>query len=252
MAKNREAGQATGARRWIALLAWGALGLSVTGCSTSSVASTQTNDPLLNGVVPPGVPLPNNGPKADASTPVPTQASNPGVAALPASLSSSNPATMAGASWQGSLGRPTPIDNNRTSGPPFLPGQSTLGSKTPQVPGFLPPNPNPKVEAIPDVKPANPQVTPSANWQLPANPTIPAGDGVKSAVQTQPANTDALTKQLQDRGVIDQKQDTVPGGIVLTCYVQRPGGLRILTSDPAPDYPTAAQAMLRKLDDTPR
>ena len=252
MAKRREAGQTRGSRRWISLLAWGALGLAVTSCSSSPVASTQTYDPLTGIMTPPGTP-PNSGPKADASTPLPAQVNNPGVAAMPASLSSSNPATLAGTSWQGPLGRPTPIDNNNSSGPPFLPGQSTLGNRTPQGPTFLPPNPNPKVEAIPDVKSAIPPVTPSASWQLPGNPTIPVSDGsgVKVAVQTQPANADGLAKQLQDRGVINQKQDAVPEGIHLTCYVSRgSSGLRILEVTAA-DYATAAQAILQQLD-TPR
>jgi hypothetical protein len=234
MAKIRQTGRTRPAQPWLSLLAWGSLGL-MTGCSGGPTASNQPHDPLHGIMTPPGAPLPNSAPKADASTPLaPNQ---PGVAALPASMSSSNPATLAGASWQGPLGQPTRIDDNNSAGPPFMPGQSTLGSKTQQIPF----NANPKVEAVPDVKGASPAVTPNSTW-LP-----PQSAPVQPVAAAQPINAD-IAKQLQDRGVIDQKQDVVPDGVRLTCYLQRPtGGLRILEVTAA-DYFAAARAIVQQID----
>jgi hypothetical protein len=253
MAKTGQAGQARGARRWISLLASGSLSLGMavaTGCSSTPMASGPPPDPLYGVMVPPGSPQPTNTPKAEgASVPPRPQAwNNPGgVPAIPASLSSTNPATLAGTSGQGPLGRPTPIADNNSSGPAFLPGQSTLGSKTQQVPDMLGPNPNPKVEQVPDIKPANQPVTPAGSWQMP-QPNQPA---VQSAAAVLPASAEILSKRLQERGVLDQKQEAVPEGVRLTCYLPRgpAGGLRILEVIAA-DYATAAQAILQQLDNS--
>jgi hypothetical protein len=252
MVKTRQAGQTRGARRWVSLLAWSSFGLGMTlaaGCSSTPVTSGPPPDPLFGVLVPPGMPQPTNTPKAsDSSMPTTPQASNQGgVPATPASLSSSNTATLAGASWQGPLGRPLKMDDNNSSGPPFLPGQLTGRSKTQQVPGVLGPNPNPKVEQVPDIAPAVQPVTPTSSWQTPQM-TQPA---VQTANAVQPPSTEALSKQLQDRGVINQKQDVAPEGVRLTCYVSRgPGaGLRILEVTAA-DYASAAQAILKQLDAT--
>lgn len=230
MAKLRIAGRL----RWAGLLA---LSLA-SGCTGTPHAQAPPHDPLHGVLVPPGIPQPTYAPKADGGVPTTPQAFNPGgVPATPASMSSSNPATLAGTSWQGPLGRPTALDD---SGPPFLPGQSTLGSKTPQVPG---PNANPKVEAVPDNTPSTPPiVTPTASWQTAA----PVAPGVNVS---QPSSAAILAKQLQDRGVINQKQDAVPEGIHLTCYLSRgpEAGLRILEVT-AVDYSSAAQAILQQLD----
>jgi len=60
---------------------------------------------------------------------------------------------------------------------------------------------------------------------------------------------DTLSRQLQERGVLNQKQDVVPEGIRLTCYVSRNGGagLRVYEAS-ASDYTAAAQAILKQLD----
>jgi hypothetical protein len=198
-------------------------------------------------MVPPGLPKPTNTPKADAGSVAPyAQASNPGgVPLTPASLTSGNPATLAGTSWQGPLGRPTPIADNNSSGPPFLPSQATAGSKTQQVPEMLGPNPNPRVEQVPDVAPPHQNVTPTSSWQLPQS-NQPA---VQTASATQQSAEEILSKKLQERGVLDQKQEAVPEGVRLTCYLSRgpSGGLRVLEVTAA-DYPTAAQAILQQLD----
>jgi len=212
------------------------------------MASGPPPDPLYGVMVPPGAPQPTNTPKADgASVPQRPQAwNNPGgVPAIPASLSSTNPATLAGTSGQGPLGRPTPIADNNSSGPSFLPGQSTLGSKTQQVPEMLGPNPNPRVEQVPDIKPASQPVTPASSWQTP-QPDQPA---VQSAAAVLPASAEILSKRLQERGVLDQKQEAVPEGVRLTCYLPRgPDGKLPILEVTAADYATAAQAILQKLD----
>lgn len=251
MVKIRQAGQG----RWVSLVSWGCFGLAATltpGCSSTPVTNGAAADPLFGVMVPPGMPQPTNTPKADAVPPAPTQGFNQlnpsGVQATPASLSSGNPATLAGANWQGPLGRPTPIGDNNSFGPPFLPGQSTLGSKTQQVPGspgLIAPNPNPKVELVPDLTPITPPVTPTSSWQTPQ----PSAPPVQTASLAQPASGATLAKQLQDRGVLSQKQDAVAEGVRLTCYLSRgpEGGLRVLEVTAA-DYPAAAQAILQQLD----
>jgi hypothetical protein len=221
-----------------------------TGCSSTPMASGPPPDPLFGVMVPPGLPQPTNTPKADgASVPQRPQAwNNPGgVPAIPASLSSTNTATLAGTSSQGSLGRPTPIADHNSSGPPLLPGQATLGSRTQQVPDMLGPNPNPKVEQVPDIKPVNEPVTPAGSWQTP-HPNQPAVQGASAVV---PTSAEILSKRLQERGVLDQKQEAVPEGARLTCYLSRgpAGGLRILEVAAA-DYASAAQAILQQLDNS--
>jgi hypothetical protein len=220
-----------------------------TGCSSTQHAQAPAPDPILGQRTPPGMPLPTDSPKADSgAVPTPPQAfgPSPGTPLTPASMTSSNPATLAGTGWQRPLGQPTPLDDSY-HGPPLLPGQGTLGTKTPQVQGAPAPNPNPKVEQVPDAgttsTPAAP-VTPTGSWQ----PTTPLVHPVEAA---QPTNSELLLKQLQDKGVVNQKQDVVPEGIHLTCYIPRPsGGLRILEATGA-DYAAAAQAILQQLNAPP-
>ena len=246
MVNLRQAGQ----RRWLSLLAYGSFGLATaltTGCSATPVATGPPPDPLYGVLVPPGMPQPTNTPKVEATPTTPTpQAYNPGsVPAFQASMNSSNPATLAATNWQGPLGRPLAIDDNNSFGPPFLPGQSTLGNRTQQVPGnpgFVAPNPNPKVESVPDLNPVNQSVTPTNSWQ--SNQPI-----VQTGTTTQPTNAELLSKRLQERGVLDQKQELTSEGLHLTCYVSRGpgGGLRILEVTAA-DFATAAQAILQQLE----
>src|SRR5437879_762558 len=106
-------------RQWFSLLASTSFGLMV-GCSGGPTASNQPHDPLHGIMSPPGAPVPNSTPKANASTPLPPN--SPGVAAVPTSFQSTNPATLAGASWQRPLGQPTRIDDNNWTGPPFISG----------------------------------------------------------------------------------------------------------------------------------
>jgi hypothetical protein len=244
MVKTRQVGQIRSALRWLSLFGWGSIGLGLTlttGCSSTPMASGPAADPLHGVLVPPGLPQPTNTPKVDAGgiPPAPQAYNQGGVQAFPASMSSSNPATLAGTSWQGPLGRPLAIDDGAGTGPPFLPGQV---SRTQPLPGVLGANPNPKVERVPDITPPAQPVTPTASWQTNPAPIQPTA-GV------QPASDDALAKQLQDAGVINQKQDTVAEGLRLTCYVSRgPGeGLRIIEVTAA-DYAAAAQAILQQLN----
>ena len=248
MVKIRQAGQSQRAKRWFSLLAWGSVGLATTlnaGCSSSPVANSQNRDPLNGIMTPPDMPLPASAPKTDnASAPFTPQPNNQGVQAIQASMSSGSPATLAGTNWQGPLGRPTPLGDNNSSGPPFLPGQGTLGSKTQQVP-MLGPNPNPKVEQVPDLAPPTPPVTPTASWQNPQS-NQPA---VQVANNVQPTEAEQLAKRLQDRGVLKQNQEATPDGLRLTVYLSRgpEGGLRVLEVT-ASDYPSAAQAILQQLE----
>jgi hypothetical protein len=199
------------------------------------MASAPPADPLHGVMVPPGLPPPSGAPKADAGTvtPVPQASNTGGAPALPPSFASSNPATLAGTTGQSPLGRPLAIDDNH-GGPPFLPV-----NRTAQAPGALGANPTPKVERVPDATPTTGSVQTNQPDVQPVSANQPTGD-------------DALSKQLEDRGVINQKQEPVPEGVRLTCYVSRgPGlGLRIVEITAA-DYAAAAQAILQQLATQP-
>ena len=184
--------------------------------------------------------MPNSAPKAAASTPVPP--SSPAVTAVPTSFQSSNPATLAGASWQRPLGQPTRIDDGTWTGPPFLPASGSSGSKTEQVPGYIPFNANPKVEPVPDVKPASPSVTPTGNWQAPTDAAP------KVVVPAAAVGNADLAKQLQAHGIIDQKQEVVADGIRFTFYLRDSSGRLLAKQVEAADYAIAAQAILQNLD----
>jgi hypothetical protein len=199
----------------------------VTGCTQTPTMAQQHSDPLHGILTPPGQPQPVNAPR-------PQNVSQPagGVSALPTSYSATNNAALA-SSWQGPLGRPLAIDDE---GRPYVPGQ--MGTDPRQsTPGFPPPNANPKVEPVPDSNPPPQTLAPKSDWKTPQ-------------VIAPAAQIDAtLSKQLQARGVLQEKKDTVPEGVRLTCYVSRgpTGGLRALEATAA-DYATAAQAMLQQLD----
>jgi hypothetical protein len=205
-----------------------------TGCSSTPTAQATIPDPLNGDRTPPGFQPPPS-PKADAGTitPVPTATNAGGVPALPASFTASNPATLAATSGQSPLGRPLAIDDNH-GGPPFLPGQTQKAAQ-PANSGL-----SPRVERVPDVGAPSP----------PPSTTFTPGNS--SAVQpvggTQPTGDDLLRKQLEQKGVINQKLDRTANGVHLTCYISRGEGLplRIAEVDAA-DYATAAQAILQNL-----
>jgi hypothetical protein len=201
----------------------------LTGCSTTPTTAQQHHDPLHGIMTPPGqVPKPNGAPHQAS----PGYASPPadGISAMPTSLSATNNVSMAGASWKGPLGRPLAIDDN---GRPYVPGQNGR----PPMPGVPAPNPHPKVEPVPDV--GMPAAAPTGNWKPPQIPAAAAS----------PPTEETLFRQLQSRGVLQQKQDAVPDGVRLTCYVPRGdgGGLRALEVTAA-SYSAAAQSMLQQLD----
>lgn len=215
--------------------------LLATGCSQTPTTAAQNVDPLTGVRTPPStVAPPAHSSSTPTSTPSNSQTLNQNAPlAIP---TASNPATLAGSSWQGPLGTPQRIDDNRSAGPPFF---STSGSKSQTIPeGWVPPNPNPKVEQVPDVNPTAPKVTAAPAWQTPA-----IDPSVKPASVTPATNENELAQLLRQRGVQDQKVDQVPEGLRLTCYISRGpgGGLRILEVTAA-DYPTAAQAILKQLD----
>ncbi len=243
MAEIRQTGQ-TGWRR---LAGIGSMGLALTlatGCTHTPTVATQPADPLNGNMTPPGTPPPTGAPKTTvAPTAFPNNNANQnGLAPIgPTDLSAANNATLASMSG-GPLGRPQ-FDEQSRAAPP---AQFTSNPKeAPTQTGFPGPNVNPKVEAIPDAN-ATPAKLGPTGWQ-----TQQPVDSVVQPVSTSTSNaptTEALTRQLQDRGVINQKIDQLSEGIHLTCYVSRPtGGLRVLEVT-ATDYATAVQAILQQLD----
>ncbi len=202
----------------------------LTGCSQAPTTAKQNIDPLHGHLTPPGQP--------QFPKPANTSASQPatGVSALPTSYSATNNATLAGTSWQGPLGRPLAIDDE---GRTYAPGQ--MGPKPAPTSGFPAPNPNPRVEPVPDAFAAPQNLAPISDWKAPQ---------INKPAESVPALTEeGLFKQLQSRGVLQQKRDAVAEGVRLTCYVPRgpTGGLRALEATAA-DYPTAAQAILQQLE----
>jgi hypothetical protein len=242
-----------GLGRWVSLATIGAFMLSapmITGCSTPPMTAQHTVDPLLGNSTPPGTPiLPASAPKATNTpiTPPPTSSSSNGngIPPIPTNNSATNPATLASYSgFQVSLAKPLAIDDE---GRPQTPGQLTART---QPPGYVPPNAAPKFEPVPDANASAPSITPTGSWQLPATSVPPALPPVQSAI-ADPA--EALRQQLQARGVVNQKVDSVANGVHLTCFVPRTDsqGLRVLEVTAA-DYPTAAQAILRQLEPGPK
>lgn len=234
-------GQARQTHRWVAasiLRAWrtrrvartvtgvtlGLLVMLLTGCSQAPTTAKQNHDPLHGILTPPGQP-PQPGGAGKPSNPYATTPTDP-PNATPTSFSSTNPATLAIGSGQGPLGRPLAIDDN---GKPYPTGAG----------GYPGPNPTPRVEPVPDIGPA--PMRPANDWKT---PQIPAPNGASQIPTEQ-----SLYAQLQSRGVLQQKQDAVPEGIRLTCYVSRgpEGGLRAVEVT-AGDYSAAAQTMLQQLE----
>jgi hypothetical protein len=266
MAEKQEAGQAGAIARGrnSLLAALGAALLVSAGCSSqaSVVNVPQPADPLLGVRTPPGMPPLTDSPPPKAAVgwnPPPSQQFGL------ADTSSTNNATLAGMSWQGPLGKPLAIDDR---GKPQAPGQLTGNTQqTPSNPMFVAPNPNPKVMPIPDSKPNNS----TSSWQPvqlntpqpltstptpPSTPTVQAigsGPAPAPAVQTVGSapsiSSDVVAKQLQDRGVINQKLDQVGDKVKLTCYILRSdnGGYRILEAI-EPDYSSAARAIIQQID----
>jgi hypothetical protein len=219
------------------------LGLALsltTGCSGAQHATAPPADPLFGVRTPPGMALPTDTPKTAGGAPTAPQAFAPGgVPAVPTSNQAANTATLAGNGWKGPLGQPTPLTDHH-SGPPLLPGRGTIGTQTPQVPA-PPPNANPKVEQVPDAPAPGAAVMPTASWDV--KPSV-----APASTPGQTTAAEILLKKLQDRGVVNQKQDLTPEGIHLTCYIPREtGGLRILEAT-APDYAGAARLILQQLD----
>src|SRR5688572_30625401 len=163
MTGQGQSGQTRWRKRWRALLAWGALGLGVAGCSQTPTTSQQSHDPLTGVRVPPGTPIAPATPASSSATQ--PHANYPGVPPLPTALSATNTATIAGANWQtpGSL-----AINDRSPIRLEAPGQLTSDPKgqTPVKPGFPSANAQPRVEAVPDAKPVQQPFAPA--WQPPA------------------------------------------------------------------------------------
>lgn len=249
MAGSRQTEQTRGAWRCKSLLHWSVLtlgALTLSGCMHASPTSTSQpkQDPLF-GVTPPGNLPPAANPGPAPGPPSQPQAFNPGgVPAIPKELSTTNMASVAGTSSPSSLGRPLAINDQITPARAGTPGQLTTDTKpqqTPVQPGFPAANLNPRVEQVPDVKPAG-------SWQTPQGAT----QAVQTAHAAPAVTAETLSRQLQERGVLNQKQDAVPEGIRLTCYVSRNGGagLRVYEAT-ASDYSAAAQAILKQLDAPP-
>ncbi|MBM3995403.1 MAG: hypothetical protein FJ303_14805 [Planctomycetes bacterium] len=243
MANPRQAGQTGSAKRWIALALCGLLGL-MNGCSSTQHAAAPGPDPILGVLEPPGMPKPTSVPKTAAGPRAPQSYQQAGVPGLPTSLTSTNTATLATMSSQGLLGQPLRIDDSNSSGPSFF----NRPAGAPGVPGYIPPNPNPKVEPVPDSKPIIALAEPVTTWRTPPTAAADERTPVLPASAALPASAELLSKQLQDLGVVEQEQVLVPEGIRLTCYVQRGpnAGLRILEAT-AVDYASAADAILKQL-----
>lgn len=256
MARLHQVGQRRTVGRLVSLATWGSFGLGgflLTGCShTPPVTNAAPPPDPLFGVVPPP-PLPNGTPGAtptpNAQKPTPSQpqAYQPGmVPPIPTSLASTNNASLAATSGLTPFGR-LAMDDSAAPSRPVAPGQLTSDTRPqpfPTTPSYIPPNANPKVQQVPDVTSSGQPITPTGSWEAPPSP--PSAVLTVNGAQS---NADMLSRRLQERGVVSQKQDPVPEGIRLTCYVSRgpAGGFRIYEVTAA-DYPTAAQAILQQIE----
>lgn len=202
-------------------------------------------DPLLGDV------KPGNG---VAPIPPGTQAGNAGgVPPLPLANAARSTAAVANNTSlpggktlgieSGSTGRPTGWQRtNLGLGQPNGTG-STGSPKVAPVPNQ--PTPGPQVST-----PATPGVIPAGNWaNAPGSPggipVIPApAPGDASALQA------SLEATLKSKGLLGVRRADTPEGVQLSGYMpnpDRPGSLMYLETT-APDYTTALQAILRRID----
>lgn len=193
----------------------GASLLLQTGCSTTKPHAK--GDPLVGEIHPPG--------GAPNSPVPPNPASHSKSAAVPPIPSTQGPVTNA------SLAS---LDGGRSL---------AIGSNTPvsggQPASYVTPANMPPVSP----SPGGPKVMP-----LPRDTSPPAVATTGSVSANQQTN-DLLQAQLKARGVIFQKQDSVPDGVKFVCIVPVPGSNdNQFFEATARDYPTAVQAVIFQID----
>ena len=238
MAGKRQAGQRREAGRFVSLLTWGSFSLSMafaSGCTQTPTTAQQNLDPLHGARTPPGTPGPN-----PHVAPAPQANNNGGgLPPIPTALSASNTATIAGTSWQTS-GSGTLAINDKSSVRLGAPGQLTNDTKTTPINPGLPANSGPKVIPVPDAKPPTQVVTPAGSWQQQATPLVQTTNSAPDPSEA------VLAKQLQDRGVVNQKREAVPEGVHLTCFVANQDGVHLYEVTAA-NYTTAATKILQQI-----
>lgn len=241
-------------RRGVCVFSWALLGLA--GCSGMQQTTMQPKgDPLLGDVKPgtPVAPIPA-GTQASATSgipPLPLQNDARSTAAvvnntsLPGgkSLGIDNGGTGQATGWQRTnlgLGQP----NSGTPGNSRTPA----GTGTPKV-APVPSQPAPGRQ-VSNPTTGTPGVIPAGNWTtapgspsgIPVIPAPPAGDS--SALQA------SLEASLKSKGFVGARRVDTAEGVQFSGYVpnpDRPGALRYLETT-APDYATALQALLNRIE----
>jgi len=208
---------------------------TLAGCNSQP---THTGDPLIGDYVPKGpngqpMPPPNPGQKTSYVVPPP-----------PASNSATSVAALAGKTGLAD-GRPLAI--NEKSGPNWTLTNTNNGGN-PLMPRSGGPTvqPLPRETATPSVPlvsagAGNAGVVPASSWSTPGQP----GLGLPQA-----QSVDELQKALQTRGAGGFTQETIPGGVRVSCLVpnsSNPNSLRFLETT-GPDATTALRALLAQID----
>jgi hypothetical protein len=233
MHRPAKSGSLRRTRKSLSLLAWGSLGLlaGLAGAGCSSVPTTaqqSPGDPLL-GPAPP-----------NANQPTPPANAQAWLAPIPPSAGVPTNAALAGQSQSLAIGA-------APSGEGWL--RKIDGTPTPGNAGQAPITPvsQPRVEAIP--KDNSFTAAPTQSISTPVQSIQPTGSWAASNPAAGP--TPEQLKQLLDaRGVIGQKQDVVPGGILLRCVVSTPANpsANQVYETTAVDYATAVQAIVQQID----
>jgi hypothetical protein len=215
-------------KKFLRLCAWGSLGLlaglTAAGCSSVPPTAQQSaGDPLLG----PTPPLANQ-PTAPAAG-----NAQAWLAPIPPAAGVATNAALAGQSQSLAIGGAPSGDGwlRKIDAPP-TPGQTPITPASQQS--------QPRVEPVPKDNSftaiPGPAIQPTGSWAASSPPAGPSPEQLKQL--------------LDARGVIGQKQEIVPGGILLRCVVTSPANPNAnqVYETTAVDYATAVQAIVQQID----
>jgi hypothetical protein len=237
MSEQRKPGERRRAARTHVLGAWAVIGLALVsglaGCT--STPQTHAGDPLFGEYYPKGpngqpMPPPNSGVNKTTSgvLPVPPASSATSTAAI-----ANNTALPGGRAL--AINEKNGVDWTLTGNP--------NNNTTPAQPTA---NHPPIVQPVPQ----------DPSYSAPINATSNQSTGNAVPAGTAPAppmgmvTTDVLLATLQGKGAVGLKQEAVPDGVRVSCYVPQagnPSNLRYMETV-ARDYPTGLQAILQQID----
>jgi hypothetical protein len=257
MSKTSKPDKLARASRYKSLCAWAVIGLGclpfITGCTTTH-PQTHSGDPLFGEYYPKG---PNGQPMPPP--PPPNKTTSLGVPPYPSANSASSTASLA-ANTNLPGGRNLAID--QTSGTNWT-LTNTNNTANPAVASWPVVQPVPRDTSVPGPVASNGPPPPPAKVAPitignTSNPIIATGswsNGTQAPASRNPPPMGVVTPEgleatLKGKGAIGLKQETVPEGVRVSCYVPQrtnPANLQYLETV-ARDYQSALQAILQQVD----